>query len=250
MINKKAIAHSFSRAAKNYDKFAKFQQEIGQYLFKSLSYFPGSLILDAGCGTGHFSKKWKLIGKKVIALDLSYSMLSVAKQKKTATNYIVADIELLPFQNETIDFCFSNLAIQWCNDMNTALSELYRVTKKGGSIVFSTLSDGSLRELEESWKKIDNKPHINSFLTFDEVKKKCIKWEHKLKKKSWKLNYSSFSCLLNSLKGIGASYLLTGRKPGLMTKSYITKLIDNYPTDKKNLFPLTYELIFGKLYKK
>lgn len=250
MINKKKIANTFDRAANNYDKIAKFQQQTGNYLFNILlPFIKGEIVLDAGCGTGYFSKKWKLMGKKVIALDLSLLMLTNAKKKNTATSYIKGDIENLPIKDNSVDFCFSNLAIQWCNNTHKALSELYRITKKGGVIAFSTLADGSLKELKECCKKIDNKPHVNSFLTFKEIKKKCHHWRCFLKKKSWRLNYYSIYLLLQSLKGAGATYLLNRKKHGLMTKNFINKIIDNYPIKEENKFPLTYQVIFGILYR-
>ncbi|MGP1957166.1 MAG: methyltransferase domain-containing protein [Arsenophonus sp. ER-QC15-MAG3] len=96
-------------AAKNYDNNALFQQQSGQYLFDSLYSISSNIVLDAGCGTGYFSEKWKSVGKKVIALDLSSSMLIIAKQKQTANSYIQADMEFLPLANESVDICFSHL---------------------------------------------------------------------------------------------------------------------------------------------
>ncbi len=86
-MDKQAIAHAFGRAAKNYDNMALFQQKSGQYLFDSLRFIPGNIILDAGCGTGYFSKQWSSAGKQVIALDLSSSMLAIAEKKQTANIY-------------------------------------------------------------------------------------------------------------------------------------------------------------------
>uniref|UniRef100_A0AAT9G4S1 Malonyl-[acyl-carrier protein] O-methyltransferase n=1 Tax=Candidatus Aschnera chinzeii TaxID=1485666 RepID=A0AAT9G4S1_9ENTR len=250
LINKRVIAKSFGRAAKNYDKIAFFQQKSGKILFDSVSTIQSSdIILDAGCGTGYFSKQWKLIGKKVIALDLSLSMLYVAKEKKTAMSYIHADIELLPLKDETIDLCFSHLAIQWCENLYTALSELYRITKKGGIVAFSTILDGSLEELKQCLHKIDEYHHVNSFLTFKEIQSICNNWSCNFKQQTWHLIYPTFHKLLQSLKGIGATYLWNNRKHyGLMTKNYLNKLINNYPCINDE-FPLTYKLVFGILYR-
>ncbi|MFP3037030.1 MAG: methyltransferase domain-containing protein [Arsenophonus sp.] len=199
-------------AAKNYDNNALFQQQSGQYLFDSLYSISSNIVLDAGCGTGYFSEKWKSVGKKVIALDLSSSMLIIAKQKQTANSYIQADMEFLPLANESVDICFSHLAIQWCSNLYTTLNELYCITKKGGIVAFSTLIKGSLIELQQSWKEVDNNRHINSFMTFEEIKCICSNWTYTLKQRSSHLIYSSFSSLMQSLKGIGATYLIDGRQ--------------------------------------
>ncbi|WGO82629.1 malonyl-ACP O-methyltransferase BioC [Arsenophonus apicola] len=248
-INKQAIAHAFGRAAKNYDNIALFQQQSGQHLFDCLSAMPGNTILDAGCGTGYFSKQWHLAGKQVIALDLSASMLAIAQQKQAAKSYVQADMECLPLAEESVDLCFSHLAIQWCSNLYTPLSELYRITKKGGVVAFSTLVDGSLHELQRCWQKVDNNRHINSFMTFAQIKQTCHGWPHSLEQRSWHVIYPSFACLLQSIKGIGATYLTDGRQQqGLMTKNQLAKLLDHYPHVDEQ-FPLTYQLVYGMLYR-
>ncbi|MGP1958530.1 MAG: malonyl-ACP O-methyltransferase BioC [Arsenophonus sp. NC-CH8-MAG3] len=248
-MNKQAIAHAFGRAAKNYDNIALFQQQSGQHLFNSLSMMSGNTVLDAGCGTGYFSDQWQLAGKQVIALDLSASMLAIAKQKQAAMSYIQADMECLPLADENIDLCFSHLAIQWCSNLSIPLSELYRITKKGGVVAFSTLVDGSLQELKQCWKKVDNNQHINSFMTFEQIKQTCRDWRHSLEQQSWHLIYPSLTCLLQSIKGIGATYITDGRQQrGLMTKKQLSKLVDHYPHINAQ-FPLTYQLVYGMLYR-
>ncbi|MDT9587677.1 MAG: malonyl-ACP O-methyltransferase BioC [Candidatus Arsenophonus melophagi] len=248
-INKRAIAHAFGRAAKNYDNIALFQQQSGQHLFHNLSAMFGNTILDAGCGTGYFSKKWRLAGKKVIALDLSSSMLAIAKQKQAAKSYIQADMEYLPLADESIDLCFTHLAIQWCSNLFTPLNELYRITRKGGVIAFSTLANGSLKELQQCLQKVDNNRHINAFMNFSQIQRICHGWRHSLEQQSWCVSYPSLSCLLQSIKGIGATYLMDGRnQQGLMTKNQLAKMVDFYPHVDEE-FPLTYQLVYGMLYR-
>lgn len=247
-MNKQAIAHAFSRAAKNYDNIALFQQKSGQYLFDCLSAIPGNTVLDAGCGTGYFSKQLRLAGKQVIALDLSESMLAIAQQKQAANSYIQADMEHLPLAAKSVDLCFSHLAIQWCSNLSIPLNELYRITKKGGIVAFSTLVDGSLQELQQCWQKIDNNRHINSFMTVEQIRRTCCDWVHTIQQRSWHLTYPSLSCLLQSIKGIGATHLIDGRQQqGLMTKNQLTKLLNHYPHINER-FPLTYQLVYGILY--
>lgn len=61
------------------------------------------------------------------------------------------DIELLPFADNQFDFCFSNLAVQWCDSLAAALAGLVRVTRPGGVVAFSTLLSGSLDELNQAF---------------------------------------------------------------------------------------------------
>ncbi|ARC54430.1 malonyl-ACP O-methyltransferase BioC [Candidatus Riesia pediculicola] len=246
--NKNAIAFSFGKAARYYDNFSIFQKQIGKKLFKRFSSNVGNIVLDAGCGTGFFSKQWKLIGKNVIALDLSESMLHVAEEGQSASYYVQADIESIPLKNKSVDLCFSNLVIQWCKNIFIPLNQMYRVTKCGGLVVFTTLADGSLKELKQCWERVNQSSHFNSFLTFDEIKIACKIWSNSLEQKSCCFLYPSFQVLLRSIKGTGATYLYNEKKRGLMTKKYLERLINNYP-NVNNMFPLTYKVIFGALYR-
>lgn len=81
------------------------------------------------------------------ALDLAPGMLDVARQRQAAHHYLLGDIERVPLPDAAMDICFSSLVVQWCSDLPAALAELYRVTRPGGAILFSTLAAGSLQEL-------------------------------------------------------------------------------------------------------
>ncbi len=85
------------------------------------------------------------------AFDLSPDMLAHARQQQRATRYVQGDIEQLPFADNQFDFCFSNLAVQWCDSLAAALAGLVRVTRPGGVVAFSTLLSGSLDELNQAF---------------------------------------------------------------------------------------------------
>lgn len=135
-VDKQAIAAAFSRAAESYDSAANLQRETGHRLVQLGQQHTGFVVLDAGCGTGHFSQHWRLLGKRVIALDLAAGMLDYARQQQVADDYLLGDIEHIPLPDQSVDICFSNLAVQWCSDLGAALSEFYRVTRPAGSSYF------------------------------------------------------------------------------------------------------------------
>jgi len=138
-VNKPAVAAAFSKAASSYDAVASFQREVGEQLFSLAPAVTGPKLLDAGCGTGYFSQRWRQQGKHVTALDLAAGMLAYAEQQQAAHQYLLGDIEQLPLADASMDICFSSLVLQWCSALPQALSELYRVTRPGGVILFATL---------------------------------------------------------------------------------------------------------------
>ena len=100
-------------------------------------------------------------------------MLTRARELDSADEYVPGDIERLPFADNSIDICFSNLAVQWCNALPRALEEMHRVTRNGGLVIFSTLAEGSLNELAAAWMKVDGRRHVNKFLTPDKIAEAC-----------------------------------------------------------------------------
>ncbi|CAL1329014.1 malonyl-ACP O-methyltransferase BioC [Candidatus Providencia siddallii] len=251
---KQKIAAAFSKAASKYDLIANYQQYIGDILLYKLEFELKKTkkngiinVLDAGCGTGFFSKIMKKRGLNVTALDLSSGMLEIAKNKNAACSYLCADIESIPIENNTFDIVFSNLAIQWCQDFTKALIEFYRVTKIGGIILFTTLAENTLIELSKAWRKIDNFQHVNNFLSYTEIVKNCEIYRNKLFIQKDTLYFYDLNTLLYSLKGVGATYLISNRKSKLITRKSFKRLSDVYPK-KKHKFPLTYYTVFGTLY--
>lgn len=252
---KHKIATAFSRAAKQYDAIANYQQATGnQLLTQLITVLSGEQrtsplhILDAGCGTGYFSQKLTQQGYQVTALDLSVGMLDVAQAKSAADRYLCADMEAIPLEDQSVDVVFSNLAVQWCPDMTRVLSELYRVTKRGGIVAFSTLGENSLAELSMAWKALDDAPHVNTFLSFQQMNDSCGMWRNQLSLQKDTLYFSGITELLHSLKGIGATHLTAGRKTGLMTRQRLQQLAIAYPTTEQGL-PLTYQTVFGVIYR-
>lgn len=248
-IHKNGIARHFSRAAPNYDRYAGVQRDSGELLRSLLGPQHGQIILDAGCGTGLFSRYWQANGdNQVIALDISAAMLDKARQQNSASIYLIGDIEKLPIATGTIDIAFSNLAIQWCDNIARAITEFYRVLRSGGILAVSTLAKGSLVELEQAWKFIDDNVHINCFLPEQVIKTAFSAYRHYLITEIYTLYYKKLTDLLYDLKGVGASYLYHGRMPGLTSPSRLRALEKAWPQSSTGL-PLSYKLVYGVLYR-
>lgn len=206
---KQAVAFAFDRAASTYDVHADFQREVGEHLLKKLPAVNLGRVLDLGCGTGYFSKR--LLARSassIIALDLSTEMAKKTNQVHPNLQAIIGDAESLPLSDNCVDYAFSSLALQWCDELCVAISELKRVCKK--QLVFSTLLSGSLIELEKSWRKVDGQRHINEFLTREAVEQalECAGInQYEIEVKTHTLYFASAKAVMQQLKGIGANYL-------------------------------------------
>ena len=110
----------------------------------------GEHILDAGSGTGIFTREFLARGADVVGLDISYAMLRRAADKNAvfARRVVTADMARLPFGDCAFDKTVSVTAIEFIADERRAVAELFRVTKRGGVIVVATLNSLSLWALQ------------------------------------------------------------------------------------------------------
>jgi malonyl-CoA O-methyltransferase len=255
-VDKSDIARSFGSASHTYDAHAELQRSIGASLLGSASpnLCVGSVILDVGSGTGHFSRylAGRYPSSRVISLDISEGMLRVhATGGRGASHPIVGDAERLPIATGVVDFVFSNLAIQWCSSQFEAISEFFRILKPGGTLRFSTFGQETLKELRSVWHEVDGYSHVNDFEAFENLRGEVssIGFEQvSLEQGHVSVPYSDPMSLMRELKGIGAHNLNENRPRHLTRKSDMKAVLAGYPMVEKggDKFALaSYEVIYG-----
>ena len=138
----------FDKWPDRYDSW--FQTPVGslvkhyesELLLDLLQPFQGDTILDIGCGTGIFTLDLLASGPRVLGLEISEPMLTRARRKvgKYPFDPIAGNMMFLPFGDEIFDKTVSMTALEFVEDAHTAVVEMFRVTKKGGTIVVTTLN--------------------------------------------------------------------------------------------------------------
>jgi malonyl-CoA O-methyltransferase len=256
-LDKTAVKKSFNRGAVDYDKCAFLQSEVLKRLLERLDYIKlnPQWIVDMGCGTGQSIKPLcrKYRKAHVVALDMAHAMLQQAKKnyglfdRKFLLN---ADLEALPFNNESIDMVFSSLALQWSNDLQATFQEFKRVGRPGGLLMFTTLGASTLKELRESWMLIDPTPRVHQFLDMHDVGDCMLSArlsQPVVDMEEITLQYENFSDLMKDLKGIGATNADRNRSRGLMTPAKLKRLQQAYQqvAYKDGRYQATYEVVYG-----
>ncbi|AMO48623.1 malonyl-CoA O-methyltransferase [Kosakonia oryzendophytica] len=242
-VNKQAIAAAFGRAAQSYCQHDELQRLSADVLLAQLENIAPLPVLDAGCGPGGMSRYWRGQGSEVTALDLSPAMLDEARRQHSAQHYVAGDIEALPFEDASFSLVWSNLAVQWCDDLQQAIGELYRVTRPGGQVAFTTLVEDSLPELNVAWRAVDHHQHANRFLPLPAIHQALQGWRLRSGVERITLCFEDATQALRSLKGIGATHLHAGRQQGL-TRSKLQRLQLAWP-QQQGKCPLTYHLFWG-----
>ncbi len=96
----------------------------------------GSVVLDLACGTGDFSQMVSeaFPGARMVAVDLTLPMLSLARQRSRA-EVVCGNAMVLPFADGVFDCVFVGYGLRNFPDLTSALAEIDRVTRPGGSLV-------------------------------------------------------------------------------------------------------------------
>jgi malonyl-CoA O-methyltransferase len=261
-LRKELIAESFSQAAETYDEFAFLQQEVASRVFERLAYMRinPEFILDVGCGTGACSRELRdqFPKAKVSAIDIAEGMIKKAKMSQKffkKIDYQVADAEHLPFEDNYFDLVFSSLSVQWMPDLKKTFSELHRVLKPGGLVMFSTLGPDTLMELRESWSQIDQGVHVNDFIDMHIVGDEVFNASFEntvMDRDVIVLTYQTMIGLMRDLKAIGAHNIDSDRQKGLMGKNKFNALKAEYEKfrNDEGVLPATYEVIYGHAWKR
>ena len=98
---------------------------------------PGEKVLEIGCGTGLFTRKFFAATKaNITAIDISQELLDDAKRLLPEATFKVDDAMHLSFANESFDVVFGSSILHHL-EFDLALKEIFRVMKKNGRMIFA-----------------------------------------------------------------------------------------------------------------
>jgi malonyl-CoA O-methyltransferase len=253
-LDTRHVRRAFGRAAASYDAHAVLQHEVEQRLLERLDYFEREpqLAVDVGCGPGRAAtlmrRRWK--GAGIVALDLALPMLRrVRGGWLRPLARVNADARALPFAEGSVDVLFSNLCVQWIDDLPALFDEFRRVLRPRGYLVLSTFGPDTLHELRAAWGGVDRAPHVGRFADIARVGDALLAAGFRdpvLDAEHFTLTYPDATALMRELKAIGATNAETARARGLTGKSALRKVAAAYETFRRDgTLPATYEVIYA-----
>ena len=123
---------------------ALYEESCWRYIEPVLPSIKGSLILEAGCGTGRWVYRLAPMGYQVVLSDLSTEMIRHAAEmvklkgmSDRVAAYQVLDIcDMHTLSDESFDLVLAlGVPLTLCSDPGRAVEECYRVTRPGGHVV-------------------------------------------------------------------------------------------------------------------
>jgi malonyl-CoA O-methyltransferase len=189
---------------------------------------------------------------EVVALDIALPMLSRARRRGRwlrRPHSVCADAEHLPFADASFDLVFSNLMLQWCVDLDAVFSELQRVLRPGGLLLFTSFGPDTLRELRDSWSAVDGYTHVNAFQDMHDVGDALLRARFAdpvMDVEHFTVTYADLWRLMRELKQQGAHNVTAGRSRGLTGKTHMQRLVQVYEAHRRDgVLPATYEVVNG-----
>ena len=259
------VRRAFSRAASGYDAAAQLQHAVEARLLDMLDYRddpalrsePPRVVVDLGCGPGRASaamqKRWPKA--RVLALDLALPMLRETRSSsKRGINPfarrplpVCADARALPLAENSVDVLFSNLCLQWVEDLGAVFAGFRRVLKPRGMLLISTFGPDTLWELREAFARADEAPHVSPFADIAGVGDALVRagfHQPVLDREEETTHYPDLASLMRELRAIGATNALASRRHTLTGRARFATAASAYEThrDARGL-PATWETI-------
>ena len=172
LSEKERTRAQFGRVASKYRCSADHtDMEDLDLLFTGLALDPAHRVLDVATGGGHTAAALAERSGRVVASDLTPSMLREARllaAERRAGNvaFAAADAEALPVRVATFDRVSCRIAPHHFPDVRSALSEMVRVTRPGGriGIIDSVVPrDPSLDAFLNGVEKVRDPSHARSY---------------------------------------------------------------------------------------
>ncbi|MGZ4999146.1 MAG: malonyl-ACP O-methyltransferase BioC [Methylomonas sp.] len=253
-LDKSKIRRSFAAAADSYDDMAALQREVA---LKLLEKYPlertTGMVLDVGCGTGFLTRQLPVDAARqsLLALDIALPMLQFSRQKNAdlPACYVCADAEKLPLAEDSVQQIYSNLALQWCQDLEAVFRNFNRILQTGGQLVFATFGPETLRELKAAWAAVDEFTHVNEFYSADQIIDFLRKSGFEAPSANtviYQSRYPSVMALMRELKGIGAHNVNLARNRKPTTRQQLQRMTTCYEGSSMEGAEVvaTYEIIF------
>lgn len=138
-----------------------------------LDIFVNKIVLDVGVGSGSSARLWGINAKEFHGIDISdavYRAPNSLKLENDSTFFAQADLNYLPFPDESFDVIVSNGVLHHTKSTKTALENILKKLKNGGLCLFYVYkkksplheySDDYIRSLisdlspEVAWKSLE-----------------------------------------------------------------------------------------------
>jgi ubiquinone/menaquinone biosynthesis C-methylase UbiE len=131
------IADVYDQRYDHRDRGRQYYDHIAQAVMNQIG--TGGELLDIGCGTGLFIRRYIQHGGSVTGIDISSGMIKRATSIFPQVQFLVGTAEYLPFEDNSFDSISSLLAFSYLTRPNQTLEDCLRILRPGGRLAMCTL---------------------------------------------------------------------------------------------------------------
>lgn len=100
-------------------------------LARLLNARPGETLLDVGCGTGYYSRRFAREARlKVTGVDIDPDMIAFAKTQATDIEFALGDAQNLPYTDASFDHVVAITSLCFVADEVRAVHEIARIARQ------------------------------------------------------------------------------------------------------------------------
>lgn len=135
-----------------YHNISSPQFSSGIDLIKHIKLGDIHTVIDIGCGSGKLTNEIsRLIPEaKILAIDISSSMIEKAKQNLSNNIEFICEDFLHLNITEKVDLIFSNKVFHWILDQEALFYKIYKILKPSGQLIVSFGAEGSMPKFREA----------------------------------------------------------------------------------------------------
>jgi len=130
------------------------------FILEAVNIAECNFILDVGAEAGRISQLATEQQANVIGIDIDLYGLKRLKLKNRQVDVILADARKIPLHGKVLDAALMIEVLDYISDIETALSECYRILRPGGSLV---LSFGNSSSLKSKLRKLRGRGYLHSY---------------------------------------------------------------------------------------
>jgi SAM-dependent methyltransferase len=117
--------------------------------------------LDVGCGEGRFCRWLKSVGVAATGIDPTPQLIETARQRDPSGDYRPGRAEQLEFDDARFDLVVSYVTLVDIPDFRTAIREMARVLRPGGSLLIANLTGFTSACADRGWVKDADGQHLH-----------------------------------------------------------------------------------------
>jgi len=163
---------------------------------------------------------------------------------------VCGDAQALPVLDQSVDVIFSNLCLQWVEDLPAVFAGFRRALKPGGLLLVSTFGPETLIELRDAFAAADEVPHVSRFAPIAQFGDALMMSGFRdpvLDRDLFTLTYDDLTALMRELQAIGATNARQDRRHTLTGRGRFDAARDAYEPLRRDdgKLPSSWEVIYA-----